>query len=140
MSRISINQTMLLLNEGREVPALMRALPIFEDILTKNNLYSVPPNKIGQSPLRHLAARLQACFLPDSFRSSQDVLTLCSDYASAQPESQGDEQAEIRARSQPSDPWLHLENGLTDISMRTEFLGFDFSNEWEHFGQLDFLS
>ncbi|KAF2171706.1 hypothetical protein M409DRAFT_63319 [Zasmidium cellare ATCC 36951] len=41
MSRISISQTMLVLTEGQEIPVLKRALPIFEEILTKKNLYVV---------------------------------------------------------------------------------------------------
>ena len=49
ISRISISQTMLVLTQGREIPALKRALPIFEEILTKNNLYLVPPDSLGQS-------------------------------------------------------------------------------------------
>ncbi|CEJ91840.1 hypothetical protein VHEMI07528 [[Torrubiella] hemipterigena] len=35
MSRISISQTMLLLNQGRDIPVLKRALPVFGDILAK---------------------------------------------------------------------------------------------------------
>jgi hypothetical protein len=34
---------MLVLGQGKEIPALKRALPVFEDILAKKNLYSVPP-------------------------------------------------------------------------------------------------
>lgn len=42
MARISISQTMLLLSQGKDIPVLKRAVPIFEDILTKKNLYLVP--------------------------------------------------------------------------------------------------
>lgn len=38
MARISISQTILLLNQGKEIPALKRALPVFEEILAKKNL------------------------------------------------------------------------------------------------------
>ncbi|KAH6890680.1 hypothetical protein B0T10DRAFT_486434, partial [Thelonectria olida] len=44
MARISINQTMLVLNEGREIPAIKRALPAFEAVLSKKNLCPVPLN------------------------------------------------------------------------------------------------
>ena len=50
MARISINQTMLVLIQGKEIPALKRALPIFEEILAKKSLYMVPPNIPGQVP------------------------------------------------------------------------------------------
>ena len=40
---------MLTLAEGKELPALRRALPIFEEILSKNNLHLVPPSSFGQS-------------------------------------------------------------------------------------------
>lgn len=41
---------MLVLTQGKEIPALKRALPIFEEILTKKNLYLVPPNILSQVP------------------------------------------------------------------------------------------
>lgn len=44
MARNSISQTMLLLRQGEEIPALKRALPVFEDILVKKNLSSAPHN------------------------------------------------------------------------------------------------
>lgn len=50
MARISISQTMLLLTHGREIPALKRALPVFEEILAKKNLYLVSPTIPGQAP------------------------------------------------------------------------------------------
>jgi hypothetical protein len=50
MARISISQTMLVLTQGKEIPALKRALPLFEEILVKKNLYSVLPNIPGQVP------------------------------------------------------------------------------------------
>ncbi|UKZ63978.1 uncharacterized protein TrAtP1_005200 [Trichoderma atroviride] len=40
MARLSISQTMLVLTQGREIPALKRALPVFEEILAKKK--SVP--------------------------------------------------------------------------------------------------
>lgn len=46
MSRLSISQTMLALAQGKDVPVLKRALPIFEDIMTKKNLHLV-----GQVPV-----------------------------------------------------------------------------------------
>lgn len=66
MARISISQTMLLLTQGKEIPALKRALPVFEEILAKKNLYLVPPNIVGvpaqlQSQDNSMA---DACALP----------------------------------------------------------------------------
>lgn len=42
MSRISISQTMLVLGELKEIPVIKRAIPIFEMVLSKKSLYSVP--------------------------------------------------------------------------------------------------
>jgi hypothetical protein len=50
MARISISQTMLVLTQGKEIPVLKRALLVFEEILTKKNLYLVPPSILGQVP------------------------------------------------------------------------------------------
>jgi len=50
MARISISQTMLVLTQGKEIPALKRALPVFEDIVAKKNVYWVPPTNLGQIP------------------------------------------------------------------------------------------
>lgn len=47
MSLISISQTMLVLAQGRDIPVLRRAMPIFEDILAKNKLYLVPPGHLS---------------------------------------------------------------------------------------------
>lgn len=41
LDRTSICQIMLVLVEGKEIPAIKAALPIFEDILAKNNLHTV---------------------------------------------------------------------------------------------------
>lgn len=41
---------MLLLTQGKEIPALKRALPIFEEVLAKQNLYLVPSSNVGQVP------------------------------------------------------------------------------------------
>jgi hypothetical protein len=43
---------MLVLTQGKEIPALKRALPVFEEILVKKNLYLVPPNILDQVPAR----------------------------------------------------------------------------------------
>lgn len=52
MARISINQTMLVLAQGQEIPALKRALPVFEEILAKKNLYLVPLNNTDRVPVQ----------------------------------------------------------------------------------------
>lgn len=51
MARISINQTMLLLREAQEIPAIKRALPVFEDVLSKKNLLVLAPSQNEQPPL-----------------------------------------------------------------------------------------
>jgi hypothetical protein len=55
MSRLSISQIMLLLYQGKQMPVLEMALPIFERILTRQNLYMVPSNMAGQVPTRSLS-------------------------------------------------------------------------------------
>jgi hypothetical protein len=42
MARISISQTMLVLTQGKDIPVLKRALPIFKEILTRRSLHLVP--------------------------------------------------------------------------------------------------
>lgn len=42
MAKLSINQTMLVLDQVKDVPAISRALPAFEMVLSKKNLYSAP--------------------------------------------------------------------------------------------------
>lgn len=44
VSRMSISQVMLLLNQGRDIPVLKRALPVFEEILARRNLYTGTPD------------------------------------------------------------------------------------------------
>lgn len=39
MSRISISQTMLALNQLREIPAIKKAIPLFEVVLARKSLY-----------------------------------------------------------------------------------------------------
>jgi hypothetical protein len=40
MAKLSISQTMLVLDQVKDVPAISRALPAFEMVLSKKNLYS----------------------------------------------------------------------------------------------------
>ncbi|RBR26408.1 uncharacterized protein FIESC28_00813 [Fusarium coffeatum] len=47
MARISIQYTMLALNQIQDTPAIKRALPAFEMVLSKNKLY---PASVGDSP------------------------------------------------------------------------------------------
>lgn len=42
-ARISISQTMLVLNQAKEFPALRKALPVFEEILARKNICSPTP-------------------------------------------------------------------------------------------------
>ena len=50
MARISIGQSLLALGELKEIPVIKRAIPIFEMVLAKKNLYSVPPAMVGDDP------------------------------------------------------------------------------------------
>ncbi|KAM0420984.1 hypothetical protein ACHAPT_011227 [Fusarium lateritium] len=52
MARLSITQTMLVLDQVKDVPAISRALPAFEMVLSKKSLYSAPLSRseLMQSP------------------------------------------------------------------------------------------
>lgn len=91
---------MLVLTQGKEIPALKRALPVFEEILAKNNLYLVPPHILGQVP-----AQLQ----------SQDN-SMADAYTS--PNTQ--------VHIVPS----QLEQGESNLPLYGDFLGFDFLDDW----------
>jgi len=101
MARISISQTMLVLTQGKEIPVLKRALPIFEEVLAKKNLYSVPPNILGEVPAR-----------------SQSQHNNIAD-AHAEPYTQLSEL--------PSQLEQWEDNPAFDVN----FLGFDFLDEWQ---------
>jgi hypothetical protein len=101
MARISISQTMLVLTQGKEIPALKRALPIFEEILVKKNLYFVPPNILGQVPAQP---------------QSQDN-SMADAYSLPHPQ--------VSVVSSQSDQWE--DNSSFDV----DFLGFDFLDEWQ---------
>ncbi|KAL2673668.1 hypothetical protein Neosp_012111 [[Neocosmospora] mangrovei] len=45
MAKLSINQTMLVIDQVKDVPAISRALPAFEMVLSKKNLYSTPSSR-----------------------------------------------------------------------------------------------
>jgi hypothetical protein len=108
MARISISQTMLVLTQGKEIPAMKRALPVFEEILAKENLYLVPPSVLGRGP-----AQTQS--------HSQDN-SMADGYASS--------------RTQVSVGPSQLEQSENNPSFDVDFLGFDFLDEWQ-IGQLD---
>lgn len=115
MSRISISQTMLVLAQGKEIPALKRALPVFEEILAKKNLYWVPPSMLGQVPAQSQSqSQLQS--------RDNNVVDAC-----AFPHSQ--------IGIMPS----QLEQCESNPPLHGDFLGFDFLDEWQ-IGQLDFTS
>nr|POE90156.1 fusaric acid cluster transcription factor fub12 [Quercus suber] len=101
MARISISQTMLVLSQGRDIPVLKRALPVFEDILTKKNLYSGLPNHHDQGSAH-----------PQPQESSAAAATVPF-------------HAQIRFDPSRPEQW---ENGpLMDVDL----LGFDFLDEWQ---------
>ena len=49
MARISIQYTMLALNQIQDTPAIKRALPAFEMVLSKNKLYPAPVGDNAQA-------------------------------------------------------------------------------------------
>ncbi|KAL2432854.1 Fusaric acid cluster transcription factor FUB12 [Exophiala dermatitidis] len=112
MARISISQAMLLLTQGKEIPALKRALPVFEEILAKNNLYMVPspPNtlnhvQVSASSQPHSSSMTDAC---GSTHTQSSVIPPQLE----QPEN--------------NNPFFEV-----------DFLGFDFLDDWQ-IGQVDF--
>ncbi len=57
MSRISISQTMLALHQLREIPAIKKAIPLFELILARKNLYS---SSAATTSVPHVAAQCES--------------------------------------------------------------------------------
>lgn len=77
MSRISISQTMLLLNQGKDIPVLKRALPVFEDILAKRGSLTIDITSQSTLP-----PRSETSSTPDMYSTTAiDILH------SGQPES-----------------------------------------------------
>ncbi|KAF4614328.1 hypothetical protein G7Y89_g15409 [Cudoniella acicularis] len=101
MARISISQTMLVLTQGKEIPALKRALPVFEEILAKKNLYLVPPNILGQVPAQ---SQSQDNSMADAYASPHTQVSVVSS---------------------------QLEQFENNPSFDVDFLGFDFLDEWQ---------
>jgi phage gp45-like len=101
MARISISQIMLVLSQGEEIPVLKRALPVFEEILAKKDLYLVPPKILGQMTAQSQA---QGNSMTDVNGSSHTQVTVTS-----------------------SDVETHDNSPLFDA----DFLGFDFLDEWQ---------
>lgn len=101
MSRISISQEMLVLTQGKEIPVLKRALPIFEEILAKHDLYLVPPNNLRDA----------------SAQSQSNDNSMADAYASPH--------THVTADSS------HLEQSGMNPSFDVDFLGFDFLDEWQ---------
>lgn len=99
---------MLVLTQGKEIPALKRALPVFEEILAKKNLYLIPPNMLGQ-----VSAQVQ---------SQDDSITDAWASSNAQVGSVVSSQ---------------LEQCENNSSFDLDFLGFDFLDEWRT-GQVGF--
>ncbi|KAK7216836.1 hypothetical protein V2G26_004839 [Clonostachys chloroleuca] len=52
MARISISQIMIILNHGKEIPALKRALPVFEEVLARKKLSLISLSNLHQEPIR----------------------------------------------------------------------------------------
>jgi len=101
MARISISQTMLVITQGKEIPALKRALPVFEEILAKKNLSLIPPNILGQVPAQ---SQSQGSSIADAYASP---------------------------RTQVSAASSQLDQCENNPSFDVDFLGFDFLDEWQ---------
>jgi hypothetical protein len=114
MAQISINQTMLVLSQGKEIPVLKRALPIFEEILVRKNLYPVQPSIVGQIPMQ---PQLQDNSTPDAYTSLNTQVNIL-----------------------PS----QLEQDEGNLSLYSDFIGLDFLDGWRldswnfHDGNIDF--
>lgn len=91
---------MLVLTQGKEIPALKRALPVFEEILAKKNLYPVQPNILGQVPAQ---LQSQDNNMADAYTSPNTQVNII-----------------------PS----QLEQGESNLSLYGDFLGLDFLDDW----------
>ncbi len=122
MARISISQAMLLLTQGREIPVLKRALPIFNRILTKENLLSVMPSCLPrQSSVQRTA--------------KYDVPSRFSGQVPAHPPSQDDNAVDAYGspHEQGSGASTEWEQWQDDAILNIDILGFDFSDQWQQF-------
>jgi hypothetical protein len=80
---------------------LKRALPIFEEILTKKNLYLVPPNILDQVPAQ---SQSQDNTMADAYSSPHTQAGVVSS---------------------------QVEQCENNPSFDADFLGFDFLDEWQ---------
>lgn len=82
---------MLVLTQGQKIPALKRALPLFEEIVAKKNLYLVPPNSLGQIPMQshsqennmadaYASPHTQVSVVPSQFEQSENSAWLYEDF------------------------------------------------------------
>ena len=101
MARISISQSMLVLTQGKEIPVLKRALPVFEEILARKNLHLVSPDILGQVPAQ---SQSQDNSMADVHASPHTQVSVVSS------------QLEQFEKNPPFD---------------VDFLGFDFLDEWQ---------
>lgn len=101
MARISISQTILLLNQGREIPVLKRALPVFEEIIRKKNLGSI-------SPITFSSLNLQL-----------------------QPHGDGTLDLHGLRHSQVDHGSSHWADDEHNLSVYGNLLGFDFLDDWK---------
>jgi hypothetical protein len=92
---------MLVLTQGKEIPALKRALPVFEEILAKKNLYLVPPNILAQVPAQ---SQSQHNSMADAYASPHTQVSVGSS---------------------------QLEQYENNPSFDVDFPGFDFLDEWQ---------
>lgn len=91
---------MLVLTQGKEIPALKRALPVFEEILAKKNLYPVQPSVLGQAPTQ---SQSQDNIMADAYTSPNTQFNIV-----------------------PS----QLEQGENNLPLYGDFLGLDFLDDW----------
>ena len=109
MAKISISQVMLVLTQGKEIPVLRRALPVFEEILVKRNLDLKPPSAQNQHPSAEL-----------------------------RPQSQLRDDSVVHANALSSNTPTRPEQSECDPLFEMDFLGFDFLDDGQ-FGHLDFI-
>lgn len=142
MSLISINQAMLVLAEGRDIPVLRRALPIFEKILAKNNLYLIPstgqPNRKWRCEASTCRPGAELGDFPSKYPFKYDRLILYLGQGPVHPPSRdttiSDASASLHTLVHDGSPQPEQwPDNLLDMN----FLELDFLGEWQHNGQLE---
>lgn len=112
MSRISISQTMLLLSQGKDIPVVGGALPIFEEILMMKKLY--------WAVLDHDRTTAQSQFQQNTYENTTGLEEACRVV-------EGDSTLQNDGSGVASGPQYRFG---ADVSFGIDFLGFDFLHDW----------